>query len=111
SMEYDQACTRRPRVRTANREPDHTGWKGSCIVLYCRSPRKIQGGLAQGGGPDCLDASQQGRDAQFTDQRDPRQSPYMATAYPSSERERPGMLHVSDQHQRHEEASRLRRRS
>jgi hypothetical protein len=29
-----------------------------------------QGGLDEGGGPDHLDASQQGRDAQFTDQRD-----------------------------------------
>lgn len=43
SVEYDQACTRWPRVRTANRQPDHARWEGSGIVLYCGSPRKIQG--------------------------------------------------------------------
>jgi len=69
-----------------------------------------QGGLDEGGGPDYLDASQQGRDAQFTDQRDARQLPYMAAAYPSGEGERPGLLYVSDQHQRYEEANRLCRR-
>ena len=70
-----------------------------------------QGRLDEGGGPDYLDASQQGRDAQFTDKRDAWQSPYMATAHPSGEGEWPGLLYVSDQHQRHEEASRLCRRS
>ena len=45
------------------------------------------GGLDEGGGPDYLDASQQGRDAQFTDQRDTRQLPYMAAAHPSGEGE------------------------
>jgi len=69
------------------------------------------GGLDEGGGPDYLDASQQGRDAQFTDQRDTRQLPYMAAAHPSGEGEWPGLLYVSDQHQRHEEANWLCRRS
>lgn len=45
----------------------------------------VAGGMAQGGGSDGPEPSQQGRDAEFTDQRDTRQSPHVAAAHSSSE--------------------------
>jgi hypothetical protein len=36
------------------------------------SATSVAGGMAQGGGPDGAEPSQQGRDAELTDQRDTR---------------------------------------
>lgn len=69
------------------------------------------GGLDARRGPDHPDAAHQGGDAQFAHLSFARQPAHLESAHPPGEGGRPRLLHVSDQHQRDEEANRLRRRA
>jgi hypothetical protein len=68
------------------------------------------GRLAARRGPDHSDPGHQSCDAQLAHISDPRQPQNVEPAYQAGEGGRPRLLHVPDQHQRHEEADWLRRR-
>lgn len=68
------------------------------------------GRLAAGRGPDHSDPGHQSCDPQLAHISDPRQPQNVEPAYQAGEGGRPRLLHVPDQHQRHEEADWLRRR-
>ena len=65
------------------------------------------GGLAKGGHPDHPDGAEAGGYPQRAGGGDPRRASNLEPAHPQREEEGPGLLHVPDQHQRHEEQSRL----
>jgi hypothetical protein len=62
-------------------------------------------------GPDHPDAAHQGGDAQLAHLGVAGQPANVESAHPPGEGSGPRLLHVSDQHQRDEEANRLRRRA
>jgi hypothetical protein len=68
------------------------------------------GGVGEGRGPDHPESSHESGDAQLKNKRNTRQSSNVAAKNTPAEGVRPWMLHVSDQHQRHENSTRMSRR-
>lgn len=83
----------------------HANW---LRILSSTACLFVAGRLAAGRGPDHSDPGHQSRDPQLAHISDPRQPQNVEPAYQTGEGGRSWLLHVPDQHQRHEEADWMR---
>ena len=80
-----------------------------CLKIYLLYV--FTAGLDEGGRPDDPQPAHSRRHTQLAHQRQPRQLSHVAATYQTGQGDRPGLLHVSDKHQCHEETARLYRRT